>query len=62
MVARRVACLIAAGAAVKLVIAFATYGQQYDIDSLALVNAVLRSPERLHLYEIGPRCAVDGSR
>lgn len=55
MVARRVACLIAAGAAVKVVLAFATYGQQFDIDSLALVGAVLRSPERLHLYVIGNR-------
>ncbi len=55
MVARRVACLIAAGAVIKVVVAFATYGQQFDIDSLALVNAVLRSPQRLHLYEIGNR-------
>lgn len=52
---RRVALLIAAGAAVKVVLAFATVGQQFDIDSLALVGAVLRTPERLHLYEIGPR-------
>ena len=55
MVARRVACLIAAGAAAKVVLAFATVGQQFDIDSLALVGAVLRSPERWHLYEIGAR-------
>ncbi len=55
MVARRVACLIAAGAVVKVIVAFATYGQQFDIDSLALVNAVLRSPHRLELYEIGSR-------
>ncbi len=55
MVARRVAGLIAAGAAAKVVLAFVTVGQQFDIDSLALVGAVLRTPERWHLYEIGAR-------
>ena len=55
MVARRVACLIAAGVIVKVVLAFVTVGQQFDIDSLALVGAVLRSPERWHLYAIGAR-------